>query len=245
MFNLINSFLVTFIFLFAQSSHAADPWEVSVKHAPSGRFDTNVVAMTWMPTFCHANNVSNNEICSNEFKLHGIWPYYLASNDHDKVLNYHPSHCYRSKGCSFSKDCKISTETISYLREDPDMQRAYPNSVALWSHEWKKHGTCSGLNQKEYFAQANTYLPKVSPHIIKLKNLIEENKLSPINVSRIYSLLPNNVSLRCKKIQDENYLFEVNFFFNRAGEPHNQVNTQIGDKCNGIVYLSWLTKKEY
>ncbi|WP_305372523.1 ribonuclease T2 family protein [Photobacterium leiognathi] len=146
---------------------------------------------------------------------------------------------------SFSKDCKISSETISYLKEDPDMQRAYPNSVALWSHEWKKHGTYQRLNQKEYFAQANTYLPKVSPHIIKLKNLIEENKLSPINVSRIYSLLPNNVSLRCKNIQGENYLFEVNFFFNRSGEPHNQVNTQIGGKCNGMVYLSWLTKKEY
>ncbi len=78
MFNLINSFLVTFIFLFAQSFHAADPWEVSVEHAPSGRFDTNVVAMTWMPTFCNANNVSNNEICSNEFKLHGIWLFITA-----------------------------------------------------------------------------------------------------------------------------------------------------------------------
>ncbi len=138
-----------------------DPWEVSVEHA-SCDADTNVVANDLF-TFCNANNVSNNEICSNEFKLHGIWPYYIASNDNDKVLNYHPSHCYHSSDSSFSKDCKISTETISYLKEDPAMQRA-PNSVALWSHEWKKHGTCSGLNQKEYFAQANTYLPKsISP----------------------------------------------------------------------------------
>ncbi|UKA27411.1 ribonuclease T [Photobacterium damselae subsp. damselae] len=232
--------IIVLCLTFANITYAEDSFEVSVNNAPSGLYNTNVVAMTWMPTFCNIRQLKNDENCVNDFKLHGIWPYYHATIDNDNILNYHPSNCYHSEGCTSTKDCDISKETISFLDNDISMQRSYPKNVTLWSHEWKKHGTCSGLNQKDYFELANVYLPKISNHYEKIKMLAQRNKNNSVDVNEIYNLLPHNTSLRCYNIQGDNYLFEVNFFFDRLGKEYNKVKTQIGDRCDGMVFLSWL-----
>ncbi|CAM2944305.1 ribonuclease T [Vibrio ordalii] len=231
--------LLSLLFLFATFSYAIDDFEVSVENAPSGVYDMNVIAMTWMPTYCEFISKDKNN-CNNEIKLHGIWPYYNSVDDKDNILNYHPSNCFNSKGCSSTKDCEISDDTISFLSRDKVMQDIYPKSITLWSHEWRKHGTCSGLSQKEYFEQASDYISKLAKSYKKLEALIMEHKNSLVNTEEIYKVLPKNVSLRCIYVDGRSYLFEVNFFFDKSGIPLNKVSTQIGDKCTQNTHLRWL-----
>ncbi|RSD27276.1 ribonuclease T [Vibrio pectenicida] len=238
-FNVKKLILFSLLFSFATFSYAIDEFEVSVENAPSGVYDISVISMTWMPTFCEFISKDKN-ICNNEFKLHGIWPYYTSVEDKDNIINYHPSNCFKSKGCSSTKDCEITADTISFLSKDKDMQKIYHKNLNLWSHEWRKHGTCSGLNQKEYFEQANIYIPKVLESYKNIEKLIMENKNSLVDVEEIYNVSPRNVSLRCLHVDGRNYLFEVNFFFDKSGKALNKVSSQIGDKCSGSIDLRWL-----
>ncbi|KAH7306431.1 hypothetical protein KP509_22G011400 [Ceratopteris richardii] len=74
-----------------------------------------------------------------DFSIHGLWPNY---ND-----GSYPSNCagssYDSTGISDLKDqLQRYWDTLSCPSGDGDK---------FWSHEWEKHGTCSGLDQRAYF----------------------------------------------------------------------------------------------
>ena len=94
-----------------------------------GQFDYFALALSWSPNFC-ASNRSDPEQCDSGrklgFVLHGLWPQYEAG---------YPESCSgeRLSGQSYSKYAPM-----------------YP-SPKLVSHEWDKHGTCSGLDQDSYF----------------------------------------------------------------------------------------------
>jgi len=217
---------------------AADPWEVSINNAKSGLYDINIYAVTWQPGYCDVNNV-NDDNCVNEFKVHGVWPYYSAKNDDDNVKNYHPDYCFQSKGCSSTKDCVIESKTIDFLKTNKKMQELYPDNEGLWTHEWKKHGTCSGLNQQQYFKQAADYEALVFPKLDKLTRFIENNKNKMVNVNDIRARLPKNTALRCEVKEGTSYLYEINFLLDREGKAHKQVNTQIGGVCEDSIKLSY------
>ena len=55
----------------------------------------------------------------------------------------------------------LSKDVIKELKEGLDMYwpnvkepESDPDYDEFWSHEWSKHGTCSGLSQKDYFTTA-------------------------------------------------------------------------------------------
>lgn len=98
------------------------------KTAP-GMFDYYAMALSWSPAYC-ATNRSDPEQCNSGrqlgFVLHGLWPQFEAG---------YPESCSseRLSGQSYAKYAPL-----------------YP-SPKLISHEWDKHGTCSGLDQAAYF----------------------------------------------------------------------------------------------
>ena len=50
-----------------------------------------------------------------------------------------------------------------------------PDHDEFWTHEWTKHGTCSGLSQVDYFASAlDSYVP--TPPIVRLREGSKINK---------------------------------------------------------------------
>ncbi len=94
-----------------------------------GKFDFYVLALSWSPDYCAAKGDGDPQQCGQGrqlgFVLHGLWPQY------DRGW---PANC--------------TNEAFN-----PSMQQQFPSlypSPKLYSHEWAKHGTCSGLSQKAY-----------------------------------------------------------------------------------------------
>jgi ribonuclease T2 len=101
----------------------------SVSRNVPGKFDFYVVALSWSPDYCAAKGSQDPQQCGQGkqlgFVLHGLWPQY------DRGW---PANC--------------TDEAL-----DPSMRQKFPSlypSAKLYSHEWEKHGTCSGLSQTDY-----------------------------------------------------------------------------------------------
>ncbi|MEB3292117.1 MAG: hypothetical protein VKJ24_03055 [Synechococcales bacterium] len=94
------------------------------KNVP-GQFDFYVLALSWSPDYCAARRDPQQCGRSLGFVLHGLWPQYERG---------WPANCTQE-----AFDRKM-------MKQFPDL---YPSSK-LYSHEWEKHGTCSGLTQVQY-----------------------------------------------------------------------------------------------
>lgn len=102
--------------------------------AESGRFDYYVLSLSWAPTYCLTHQDDGAE-CSGRgygFVLHGLWPQYEGGG--------YPESC--------QSQFQLSAEAAAKGRT------VYP-SEQLMRHEWKEHGTCSGLDALSYFKAAD------------------------------------------------------------------------------------------
>lgn len=99
----------------------------------AGDFDFYVLAMTWSPDFCAGREGKDSEQCAPGrnpgFVLHGLWPQYQRG---------------------FPQNCSSVPFPSQLKREFPGL---FPND-RLYAHEWRRHGTCSGLSPREYLALA-------------------------------------------------------------------------------------------
>lgn len=100
---------------------------------PSADFDFYVLSLSWSPDYCAtADNADPNQCSVGKklgFVLHGLWPQYL---------NGYPS------------DCATTRLPDKVLARFPNL---FP-STSLAIHEWRKHGTCSGLTPEAYLIKA-------------------------------------------------------------------------------------------
>lgn len=102
----------------------------------AGVFDYYLLALSWSPTFCLTH--ADNEQCTGKgygFVLHGLWPQYDAGG--------WPQFCAGAAPMSAAERAQGSTLYVS---------------KQLMGHEWKKHGTCTGLGAGGYFSQADKAL---------------------------------------------------------------------------------------
>lgn len=103
----------------------------AAKNVP-GQFDFYVLALSWSPDYCATKG--DPQQCGSGrqlgFVLHGLWPQYEKG---------WPASC--------------ASEAF-----DPKMQKQFPDlypSTKLYTHEWEKHGTCSGLTQVKFHQLAS------------------------------------------------------------------------------------------
>jgi ribonuclease T2 len=97
----------------------------------SGQFDYYAVALSWSPSYCATHSDPGQCGRGLGFVLHGLWPQYEAG---------YPERC--------------SNEQVP-----PSIRATYASlypSPNLLGHEWRKHGTCSGLDPAAYFALSST-----------------------------------------------------------------------------------------
>ena len=116
-------------------------WAVLLVFAPlaraegdaAGQFDYYVMALSWSPNWCAIEgDAKGSEQCEDRhdygWTLHGLWPQFHRG---------WPSYC-------------STTQPPPTRRQTGEMTDIMGTSGLAW-HQWKKHGTCSGLSARDYF----------------------------------------------------------------------------------------------
>lgn len=112
------------------------PVETASKTPPLGSgFDFYVLSLSWSPSYCEAEGEdANRQQCGSDrpyaFIVHGLWP-------------------------QFERGFPESCDTVHPLDvPDAQLRNLYPlvPSAGLIRHQWRKHGSCSGLSREDYFA---------------------------------------------------------------------------------------------
>lgn len=114
---------------------------VALATSPSTQaFDYWVLALSWSPEFCKSDRSEDaREQCSipRGFIVHGLWPQNQTG---------YPEYCAG----------KTPVPDALVQRMAPLMPGA-----GLVRHEWKKHGTCSGLAPEDYFTRVEQAVQSV------------------------------------------------------------------------------------
>ena len=169
----------------------------------AGRFDYYSLVLSWSPTYCASEARPNDPQCRRgarpyAFVLHGLWPQYERG---------YPQRCW--------------TRERPYVpnRVIDQMLDIMP-SKKLVIHEYKKHGTCSGLTPNQYYKLSRRLYNKVRIP----KRFVQPS--SPMQVSPgelIGAFLSANPSLRPDMLAvscrgSGRRLREVRICFSREGE---------------------------
>ena len=89
-----------------------------------------MLSLSWSPSWCEATGNARGDVqCARPFSfvVHGLWPQYQRG---------YPADC----------DTRVAPPSREQIR---DMLDVMP-SPGLIAHEWRKHGTCSGLKADVY-----------------------------------------------------------------------------------------------
>eukprot|EP00962_Isochrysis_galbana_P028127 scaffold8866_cov96-Isochrysis_galbana.AAC.2 len=123
-----------------------------------GDFDLYVLAQSWAPLFCcqKADRCTTVSwaFSARHLSLHGLWPAYSAPRpDGSKRGAPSPLSCDDRSALAASQLPREYVDLApSFTKWNPAAHRAEVGDLA--KHEWKKHGTCSGLGPDAYFAAA-------------------------------------------------------------------------------------------
>ena len=159
-------------------------WQARKSDSP-GSFDFYVLALSWSPGWCATGGArkggSQCDLGSrNGFVLHGLWPQYARG---------FPSNC--------------STEGRSLPPAAMQVARAIYPEEGLARYEWRKHGTCSGLDPVSYFQAAAGAVAKV---VIppQLRAPRSDESASPAEIERAFSaanpgLRPEMMAVACRR----------------------------------------------
>jgi ribonuclease T2 len=153
-------------------------------------FDFYVLALSWSPTFCATDDgASGSDQCAADadfgFIVHGLWPQYERG---------YPEFC--------EGDARLARRLVdSMLDVMPD--------AGLVRHEWKKHGTCSGLSAESYFAEVRVALAAVEIPPMLMEGA-GERRISAADVEAAFvaanpGLSRDGIAVACRR----GYLAEV------------------------------------
>lgn len=151
-----------------------------------GSYDFFVLSLSWSPTHCETEGASaNRQQCgaqqSHGFVVHGLWP---------QFENDWPEFCD-------SREPKRVPEAL--LRENLDIMP----SGSLIGHQWRKHGSCSGLSQRDYFSVVRAARDKiVVPE--RYRDLDDSLSIAPDMVERDFlaanpAMPANGIAIICKE----------------------------------------------
>ena len=94
-------------------------------------FDFYLLNLSWSPEFCYSHPDAAECAAHARFVLHGLWP--------ERTDGTYPENCSTAPGPA-----------------SPGQYADVYIEAGLLEHEWKTHGTCSGLSADAFFTAART-----------------------------------------------------------------------------------------
>lgn len=164
---------------------------------PPGNFDFYLLTLSWTAEFC-AENSSNSECASPEpsVMVHGLWPEWK-----------------NGKWPQFCSHVTVPANASQYADIIP---------AEIISHEWQKHGTCSGLPARGYFDLIRRIRASIQlPHDLQSATAAETT--SPVALKA--ELAASNPSLAAGDVvivcTPKPFLSEIEICLDKNGNPIN------------------------
>jgi len=155
-------------------------------------FDFYVLSLSWSPSYCETDEdqAANSQQCRGgrpyAFVVHGLWPQFERG---------YPQDCQ-------TDDPRVPTDEARGLL---DIMPA----IGLVGHEWRKHGSCSGLSQENYFKVLRAARERVTipPEYRRLNDYLMQD---PDGIERAFlrdnpAIPADGIAVTC----DNRYLREV------------------------------------
>lgn len=168
-----------------------------------GDFDFFVLALSWSPTFCDGPDAEGETLqCASgrrfAFVVHGLWPQYARG---------------------WPEFCRT---TENWVPEDViDSMLGIMPSRRLIIHQWRKHGSCTGLALRDYFRGTKLlfekiriparYLSPQAPIITTPQQLVSDFVKSNRGLSA------DMLSVQCGNARDRARLSELRICLDRRG----------------------------
>ncbi len=162
--------------------------------AGGANFDYYLLNISWSPEYCHGHPSAPECAAHAAFVLHGLWP--------------------ENTDGSYPKDCSSApgpANPAQYGDIFPD--------AGLLEHEWKTHGTCSGLDPDTYFQTARkAYQSVVIPEA--LSGLKAQTSMTPAEIVASFrgsnaAIPESSFAVSC----GNNYLTAVEVCLSKTLEP--------------------------
>jgi ribonuclease T2 len=146
------------------------------------QFDYYVMTLSWAPGFCDLGGKETSspecaEGSGDGFVVHGLWP----NNE------YRPN----------PEGCRGQDATPADL---DDERGVYPND-RLAAYEYRKHGTCTGLSPRDYFATVRNVRARLKiPEMFRTPS--EQMRMAPEEIEQAFmtanaNLRPDNMAISC------------------------------------------------
>ncbi len=148
-------------------------------------FDFYVLSLSWSPSYCEAEGErANSEQCARarpfSFVIHGLWPQYERG---------WPSYCQTGR----------HPPSQPQIRAMLDVMPSRP----LIAHQWRKHGSCSGLDGDAYLSLTRKALERIKipePY----RRITRYTRVSPKQIEQDFinanpGLKPAMMAVTCKR----------------------------------------------
>ena len=152
-----------------------------------------MLSLSWSPSYCEAEGEeANRQQCAPArpyaFVVHGLWPQYERGFPREL------------------RDRRAVTSRNETLRTLYDIMP----SAGLIRHEWRKHGTCAGLSQDDYFdvlraAREKVAIPAEFSRLDGYRTLDPDDAEARLPEGQPDGLPADGVAVTC----DKRYLREV------------------------------------
>lgn len=198
--------------------------------------DYFVLALEWPEGFCEYVNATSKHECviSDVVKgwvLHGLWP----SNYGHRFLQY----CNHSAKFDYNRVKDLQVKLNKYW---PNLFEE-SSKVALWKHEYEKHGTCASIipgfaTERDYFVRAMEILQKYNPTPVLEKNGITPRAKkydSDSIINAFESGFGKGVCTQCSDVNDDQVLRGIEICLTKELEVMKCPHCGTKYACDGPV----------
>jgi ribonuclease T2 len=178
-------------------------------------FDYWVLALSWSPEFCASNDARpDSRQCSrpHEFIVHGLWP-------------------QNERG--YPASCDVSGKRVSTATADR-LAPLVPDRGLVF-HQWRKHGSCSGMEPDAYFATLERAGRSIQVPSAWLRDASKGRRVRFADVEQAFieanpRLTAAGIAVECR----QHYLREVRVCLDRDLAPR-RCGSDVRDSCAGTL----------